>query len=118
MGEPAPHVRGDRGAHVAADAGEDGDADLIEAHERPSADAVDDDRVTLCSASMITGAMQPPFGVRRVRQDLDVVDLVVDDVDEREAGAASEVAGALCRQAPGELGWDCERIIVVSSVMS
>ena len=94
-GEVASEVGVGGGAHVRPHAGEDGDPDLIEAHERAAADALHHDRVDVVFRQDQHGRHAAAFGVRRILKDLDVPDFAVDDVDEREAGAAAEVAGAL-----------------------
>src|SRR5665647_1548673 len=80
--------------HVAAHAGMHGDADLVEPHQWAPADAVHDDGVDVVLGEDEHRRHAAALDVRRVLEHLDLTDLAVDDVDEREAGTAAEVAGA------------------------
>ena len=86
--------------------GEDGDPDLIEAHQRAPADALHHDGVDIVLGQDQHRCHAAALGVRRVLQDLDVAHLFADDVDEREARAAAEVAGTCGVEAAGKLRRD------------
>ena len=77
------------------------DADLVEPHERTSADAVDDDRVDIVLGEHEHGGHAATLDVWRVVKDLDLAHLAVDYVDQSEALTAAEVAGATGLEAAG-----------------
>ena len=80
------------------------DADLVEPHERPAADALYDDCVDVVLGQDEHGSHAAALGVRGVLQRVDFIHLARGrDVDEREAGAAAEVAGARRVQPAGQL---------------
>ena len=93
-------------AHVGAEPGVNGDPDLLETHERAPADAVDDDSIDILLSQDEHRRHAAAFGVRGVGEDGDLGDLPVDDVDDGEAVAASEVPGALRFKTAGGLGRD------------
>lgn len=84
-------VRRDRALDVMADAGMDGDAHLIEARQRATADTVDHDRIDGLLGKYRYRTHAPALFVGRVLDYVNLDDRITFDLNNREVVAATKM---------------------------